>query len=75
MTLAAQANDVSYIFEQTEYVKKLLYVNSNKCIKCLSADDHAHVADTVILLIRTNIATLVDVKDKIVTRSHCVKII
>ena len=75
MALAAQANGVSYISGQAGYVKKLLYVDSGKCIGCLSADGHAHVADTVVLSIWANTAALVDAKDEVVARSHCVGVI
>lgn len=75
MALAAQANGVNYVSGESGYVKKLLYDESGKCIGCLSADGHAHLADVVILSTGANTAALIDAKDEIVARSHCVGVI
>ena len=75
MALAAQANGVNYLSGDAGYVKKLLYDDSGRCIGCLSADGHAHIAEVVILSTGANTAALIDAKDEIVARSHCVGVI
>lgn len=73
MALVAQANGVSYTSGRAGHVKKLLYDGGGKCIGCLSADGHAHLADTIILSTGTKAMTLIDAKDEIVVRSQCVE--
>ena len=56
-------------------MKQLLFDGSGKCIGALAANGQTHLADVVILCTGANTATLVDAKDEIVARSHCVGII
>ncbi|KAJ6070525.1 FAD dependent oxidoreductase [Penicillium canescens] len=72
---AAQANGVKYISGDAGFAKKLLFNAEGACIGVLTANGQAHLADVVILCTGANTATLVDAKDEIVARSHCVGVI
>lgn len=72
---AAQANGVKYISGDAGFAKKLLFEADGACIGVLTANGQAHLADVVILSTGANTATLVDAKDEIVARSHCVGVI
>lgn len=56
------------------FAKRLLYNEEGACIGVLAADGQVHLADIVILCTGANTATLIDAKDEIVARSHCVGI-
>lgn len=72
---AAQANGVKYISGDSGYVKKLLFNEQGECIGALSANGQAHLADIVIVCTGANTAALVEAKDEIIARSHCVGVI
>lgn len=72
MALVAQANGVPYTSGRAGRVKKLLLDGSGKCIGCLNADGHALLADAIILSTGAKAMALIDAKDEIVVRSHCV---
>lgn len=75
MANAAQANGVEYVAGNAGWVRKLLYDDKGACIGALSEDGQAHLADVVVLCTGANTAELVDAKDEIVARSHCVGVI
>lgn len=75
MANAAQANGVEYVSGHAGWVRKLLYDDNGACIGALSKDGRAHLADVVILCTGANTAELIDAKDEIVARSHCVGVI
>ena len=56
-------------------MQKLLFDDKGTCIGALSNNGEAHVADVVVLCTGANTAALIDAKDEIVARSHCVGII
>ena len=57
------------------WVRTLLYDGNGGCIGALSENGEAHLADVVILSTGANTAALIDAKDEIVARSHCVGVI
>lgn len=75
MAAAAQANGVAYVSGDAGWVKKLLYNASGHCIGALTADGQAHLADLIIMCTGANTASLIDAKDEIIARSHCVGVI
>lgn len=56
-------------------MKQLLFNENGKCIGALAANGESRLADIVIICTGANTATLVDAKDEIVARSHCVGVI
>lgn len=75
MATAAQASGVNYITGDAGWVKKLLYDDKGTCIGALGNNGQAHFADVVILCTGANTAALIEAKDEIVARSHCVGVI
>jgi sarcosine oxidase/L-pipecolate oxidase len=53
-------------------VQQLLYDDRGVCIGALTKNDEAHLADVVVLCTGANTAALIEAKDEIVARSHCV---
>ncbi|OJJ62980.1 hypothetical protein ASPSYDRAFT_55693 [Aspergillus sydowii CBS 593.65] len=72
---AAQANGVKYVSGDAGYVKQLLFNAQGECIGALSANGQTHLADIVIVCTGANTAALVEAKDEIIARSHCVGVI
>ncbi len=56
-------------------MKQLLYDEKGICIGALAENGQAHLADLVIVCTGANTAALVDAKNEIVARSHCVGVI
>lgn len=56
-------------------MQKLLFDDKGTCIGALSKNGEAHIADVVVLCTGANTAALIDAKDEIVARSHCVGVI
>ncbi|OAL53101.1 sarcosine oxidase [Pyrenochaeta sp. DS3sAY3a] len=75
MATAAQASGVNYVTGDAGWVKKLIYDDSGKCVGALGNNGQAHLADIVVLCTGANTAALIDAKDEIVARSHCVGVI
>lgn len=75
MALTAQASGVQYVTGDAGWVQRLLYDDQGRCIGVLSKSGEAHLADVVILCTGANTAALVDAKNEIVARSHCVGVI
>ncbi|CAI7611438.1 FAD dependent oxidoreductase [Penicillium manginii] len=71
----AQANGVKYISGDAGFVKQLIYNEAGTCIGALAANRQVHLADVVIICTGANTATLIDSKDEIIARSHCVGVI
>lgn len=57
------------------WVQKLLFDESGTCLGALSQTGEAHLAEVVVLCTGANTAALIDAKDEIVARSHCVGVI
>jgi sarcosine oxidase/L-pipecolate oxidase len=72
---SGQASGVRYITGDAGWVKQLIYDDSGHCIGALSHSGQAHLADIVILCTGANTAALIEAKDEIVARSHCVGVI
>lgn len=75
MANAAQASGVQYVADNDGWVKQLLYDAEGKCIGTMSESGKIHLADIVVLCTGANSAALIDAKDEIVARSHCVGVI
>ncbi|OAL05184.1 sarcosine oxidase [Phaeosphaeriaceae sp. SRC1lsM3a] len=75
MATAAQASGVSYVSGDAGWVKKLLYDHKGTCIGALTHNGQSHLADIVILCTGASTAALIEAKDEIVARSHCVGVI
>lgn len=75
MATAAHASGVAYVSGDAGWVKKLLYNATGRCIGALTADGEAHLADLVIVCTGANTASLIDAKEEIIARSHCVGVI
>lgn len=75
MANAAQANGVQYVTGDDGWVQRLLYNDRGTCIGTMSANGHVELADLVVLCTGANTAALIDAKDEIVARSHCVGVI
>lgn len=75
MATAARASGVNYVTGDAGWVKKLIYDDSGKCVGALGNNGQAHLADIVVLCTGANTAALIDAKDEIVARSHCVGVI
>lgn len=75
MALAAKKQGVEYITGQRGHVQKLLYDEEGTCIGALSSSGETHTADLIILCTGANTAALIEAKDEIIARSHCVGII
>ncbi|TPX15852.1 uncharacterized protein E0L32_000186 [Thyridium curvatum] len=75
MATAAQANGVEYVTGDRGWVQRLLFDDKGTCIGVLSKNGEAHFADAVVLCTGANTAALIDAKDEIVARSHCVGVI
>ncbi|KAK3185733.1 hypothetical protein K4F52_005598 [Lecanicillium sp. MT-2017a] len=73
--VGAQSNGVNYISGSTGHVKRLLYDEKGTCIGALAENGQAHLAEVVIVCTGANTAALVEAKNEIVARSHCVGII
>lgn len=72
MAAAAGASGVQYVTGHRGWAKRLLYDDKGDCAGLEANDGEIHVADVVILCTGANTAALVDAKDEIVARSHCV---
>ena len=57
------------------WAQKLLYDSEGTCIGVLCKDGTVHLADAVVLCTGANTAALIDAKDEIVARSHCIGVI
>jgi sarcosine oxidase/L-pipecolate oxidase len=75
MANAAQANGVQYISGDAGYVQSLIYDESGKCTGAITKSNQAYFADIVILCTGASTAALVEAKDEIIARSHCVGVI
>ncbi|KAF2720170.1 sarcosine oxidase [Polychaeton citri CBS 116435] len=75
MATAAQASGAQYITGNAGWVKKLLYDDKGACIGVIAADGTTYLADVVVICTGANTAALIDAKDEIVARSHCVGVI
>ena len=69
------ANGVKHTTGDSGYVKRLLFDEKSKCIGAMGANGQVHLADIVILSTGANTAALVDAKEEIIARSHCVGVI
>ncbi|KAK4494902.1 hypothetical protein PRZ48_014258 [Zasmidium cellare] len=72
MATAASENGVQYVTGDRGWAQRLLYNDKGSCIGVLTKNGEAHLADCVILCTGANTAALIDAKDEIVARSHCV---
>lgn len=70
-----QANGVEYVTGDRGWVQRLIYNDAGQCTGALTNNGEAHLADIVVLCTGANTATLIDAKDEIVARSHCVGVI
>lgn len=75
MATAAQANGVEYVTGDCGWVQRLLFDENGACIGVLANNGETHLADAVVLCTGANTAALIDAKDEIVARSHCVGVI
>lgn len=66
---------MKYVSGDAGYVKQLLFNAQGECIGALSANGQIHLADIVIVCTGANTAALVEAKDEIIARSHCVGVI
>lgn len=74
MASAAKAQGVEYITGRRGWAQRLLYNDSGSCIGVMSQSGEAHLADIVVLCTGANTAALIEAKDEIIARSHCVGI-
>ncbi|OAL28762.1 hypothetical protein AYO22_02627 [Fonsecaea multimorphosa] len=72
---AVQANGVEYVSGDRGWVQRLLYDDGGACIGALTKNGETHLADIVVLCTGANTAALIEAKDEIIARSHCVGII
>lgn len=56
-------------------MQRLLFDEQGTCIGALSKNGEPHFADVVLLCTGANTAALIDAKEEIVARSHCVGVI
>ena len=75
MAAAAGASGVQYVTGDRGWAKRLLYNDKGGCIGVVASDGETHAADVVIICTGANTAALVEAKDEIVARSHCVGVI
>lgn len=75
MATAAQASGVNYVTGNAGWIKKLAYDEYGNCIGALGSNGKMHQADIIILCTGANTAALIDAKDEIIARSHCVGVI
>ena len=75
MATAARAHGVQYITGDSGWVQRLLFNDIGTCIGVLSKSGEVHLADTIILCSGASTAALINAKDEIVARSHCVGVI
>lgn len=75
MAMVAQTSGVHYVTGEAGWVQRLLYNDNGACIGALTKDGQTHLSDVVVLCTGANTAALIEAKDEIVARSHCVGVI
>ena len=64
-----------YVTGDDGWVQRLLYDELGNCVGVLPKSGRVQMADVVVLCTGANTAALIDAKDEIVARSHCVGVI
>lgn len=75
MVVATERKGAQYYSGSHGHVRQLIYNESGVCLGAITEDGHTHLADVVVLCTGANTAALVDAKDEIIARSHCIGVI